>query len=241
MKIKMSDIRIDGGTQSRDVIDQQQIAVYAEDMKKGDKFPVVSLMFDGSTYWLYDGFHRYFAAKQLGLKEVGADVQNGTQLEAQVASFSVNATHGLPRTPATRRRSVELALAHPLTKDLPMAEIARICNVSPPFVAAIKNPEAKEKQKQAQIRHKIKVAKSLEEGPEKEEMEATERAVQADMETMHKLLSADDKLTEAYEEIKRLNHLNAQLEIRLKGLMNEKNEAIKMVKELQRELEKVKQ
>jgi hypothetical protein len=37
-----------------------------------------------------------------------------------------------------------------------------------------------------------------------------------------------------------LNHLNAQLEIRIKGLMNERNDAIKMVKRLQKELDKLK-
>ena len=44
----------------------------------------------------------------------------------------------------------------------------------------------------------------------------------------------------AHVEIKRLNHLNAQLELRLHGLMNEKNEAVKMVKQLQKDNEKLK-
>jgi hypothetical protein len=57
---------------------------------------------------------------------------------------------------------------------------------------------------------------------------------------MYKLLEADDALATAHGEIKRLNHLNAQLEVRLHGLMNEKNEAVKMVKQLQKEIEKSK-
>ena len=72
------------------------------------------------------------------------------------------------------------------------------------------------------------------------EIKAAELAHQADMETMHKLLESDEPLKVAHEEIKRLNFLNGQLEVRLHGLMNERNEAVKMVKKLQKELDKVK-
>jgi septal ring factor EnvC (AmiA/AmiB activator) len=57
---------------------------------------------------------------------------------------------------------------------------------------------------------------------------------------MYKLLESDDALATAHEEIKRLNLRNAQLETRLHGLMNERNEAIKMVKDLQKQLDKLK-
>jgi len=71
-------------------------------------------------------------------------------------------------------------------------------------------------------------------------LKANELAVQADMEAMYKLLESDDALATAHEEIKRLNLLNGQLEVRLHGLMNERNEAVKMVKKLQKELDKLK-
>ena len=61
--------------------------------------------------------------------------------------------------------------------------------------------------------------------PDDEEIKASELAMQADQEAMYKLLESDDALATAHEEIKRLNHLNAQLEVRIHGLMNEKNEA----------------
>jgi hypothetical protein len=62
--------------------------------------------------------------------------------------------------------------------------------------------------------------------------------MQADLEMLNKLLEADDALATAHEEIKRLNYLNAQLEVRMHGLMNEKNEAIKLCKKLQKENDK---
>ena len=65
-------------------------------------------------------------------------------------------------------------------------------------------------------------------------------ALIADQEAMYKLLDSDDALATAHEEIKRLNYLNAQLETRLHGLMNERNEAVKMVKKLQKENDKLK-
>ena len=57
---------------------------------------------------------------------------------------------------------------------------------------------------------------------------------------MYELLEADEALATAYENIQRLNLLNAQLEVRIHGLMNERNEAVKMVKKLQKENEKLK-
>jgi hypothetical protein len=77
-------------------------------------------------------------------------------------------------------------------------------------------------------------------GPDDDEMEATEIAHQADIEMMYKLLESDDALKTAHEEIKRLNQLNAQFELRIRGLMNEKNEAVRMVKKLQKQLDNLK-
>lgn len=76
------------------------------------------------------------------------------------------------------------------------------------------------------------------EGPSAEEIRAAELQEQADQEAFNKLLLADDKLASAYEEIKRLNAINSVLESRLQGLQNEKNEAIRLCKSLQRRLDR---
>jgi hypothetical protein len=65
--------------------------------------------------------------------------------------------------------------------------------------------------------------------PSEEELAATELALQADVETMHKLLEADDMLAEAYKIIEQQNLQLAQLELRFKGIMNEKNELVKLL------------
>jgi predicted nucleic acid-binding Zn-ribbon protein len=54
------------------------------------------------------------------------------------------------------------------------------------------------------------------------------------------MLEADDALAVAHAEITRLNLAYAQLDVRFKGLMNERNQAVKMVKELQKQIDKSK-
>jgi len=259
-KIKLNDIRIDGGTQGRAVIDQPTVYSYRDHMNEGDEFPPMDTVYDGTTYWLIDGFHRYHAYKLMGIKEIEVNYKPGTLEEAQVLSFGMNGKHGKPRTNADKRKVVEEALQHPLTKDKTMYEISKICHVSQPFVASIKSPESKKKQEESKKKHITKKAEELNTNPisnsdpttnqtpdpmagaapDEDEIRASELAQQADMEAMYKLLESDDALQTAHEEIQRLNHLNAQLEIRINGLMNEKNEAIKLVKKLQKENDKLK-
>ena len=74
--------------------------------------------------------------------------------------------------------------------------------------------------------------------PDDEELKANELAMQADLEALNKLLDADDALKVAYEEIKRLNYLLAQQEVRLASIMKEKSECIKLCKKQQVQLDK---
>lgn len=123
--IQLSAIRIDGGTQSREALNQATVAEYAEAMTEGATFPPVTLFFDGSNHWLADGFHRYFAAKQVGFTDMPAEVRDGTQLDAQWASYTVNKDHGLRRSNADKRKAVMGALAHPYGKAKSDNQIAK--------------------------------------------------------------------------------------------------------------------
>jgi len=266
-KVALNDIRIDGGTQGRVVIDQQHVYHIVEMMKEGYEFDPIDTNFDGVTYWLVDGFHRYHAYKLMGIKEVTLKYVPGTQAEAVIRSYGVNSRHGLPRSYEDKKKVVLDALANPLLSDKTSYAIAKICVVSQSFVSGIRDPEVKQKQKAAKEKHIKKKAKELTEAatpettsltssekatprenpnlnvgvnPDEAEIRAAELALQADQEVMYKLLESDDALATAHEEIKRLNHLNGQLEVRFHGLMNEKNEAVKLVKKLQKELDKLK-
>lgn len=262
-KIKLDSIRIDGDTQMREVIDQPTVYRYVEDMKSGDIFPKMFAYFDGSTYWLVDGFHRYHAYKLLAVKDIEIDYKPGTLEEARNYACGANYSHGLPRSHADKRKAVVNALANPLNQGASNYEIAKICKVSQPLVASVRDPEVKKKQeenrqksieKKAKTTNPISSTKDLpdtnqissepnpQDGstPDEDELKANELAHQADVEAMHKLLDADDALAAAHAEIKRLNHLNAQLKIRIDALMREKNEAIKDAKRAQAQLDKLK-
>ena len=77
-------------------------------------------------------------------------------------------------------------------------------------------------------------------GPDEAELKANELAHQADLELLNKMLEADEALAASYAENKRLNHLVAQLQVRISVLMREKNAAIDMVKEYQAKEKKAK-
>lgn len=127
-------LRIDCGTQSRVDIDQQTVSSYAEFIKEGVVFPPVTVFFDGTQHYLADGFHRYFAHKDAGHKEILAHVINGTLRDAILFSLEANATHGLPRTNADKRKSVQIMLDDFEWSEWSNAEIARRCRVSHTFV-----------------------------------------------------------------------------------------------------------
>lgn len=266
--VKLEDIRLDGGTQFRDHVDQGVVKQYAECMREGDKFPAVKCTFDGVNYWLWDGFHRYFASQSVGFKDIEVEYKPGTQEDAQDLALGANDKHGLQRSLATKRKQVETALSMERHKDKSDREIAKLCSVSHTFVASIRNPEAKARQEKNRDASAKKKAAEVESdstvkvgdvvpvqqvesdstepkpsmtqdfGPDAEELKAMELAEQADREAMAKLLESDDALATAHEEIKRLNFLVSQKEMRIAALMNEKNAAIKMVKDLQKQLKK---
>jgi hypothetical protein len=127
-------IRIDCGTQSRVQIDQQTVSAYTELVVEGVVFPPVKVFFDGVHHYLADGFHRYFAHKAAGIEVILAEVHNGTLRDATLAALEANATHGLPRTNADKRKAVQMMLDDFEWSDWSNAEIARRCRVSHTFV-----------------------------------------------------------------------------------------------------------
>lgn len=141
--LAVSLIRLDGGTQPRATIHKDWIEEYAADMATGAAFPPVVVFFDGSDYWLADGYHRTGAAQALGLETIDADVRQGTQRDAILFSVSANSNHGQRRTNEDKRRAVLRLIHDPEWSGWSDREIARRCGVTHPFVANLRPPPPK--------------------------------------------------------------------------------------------------
>jgi ParB-like chromosome segregation protein Spo0J len=137
-KLAIVNIRNDGGTQPRDSLAGETIKEYRDAMEDGAVFPPVIVFYDGSTYWLADGYHRMEALCELGREHIQAEVHQGTQRDAVLYSVGANALHGLPRTNADKRRAVECLLRDAEWSQWSDREIARRCVVSHWFVAKVR-------------------------------------------------------------------------------------------------------
>lgn len=253
--IHLSLVRIDGNTQYRDLVDQHTVKEYADRMRDEVEFPPVKCTFDGTHYWLWDGFHRHLASDAAGFRDIRVEFTKGTMEDAQDLALGANGRHGLPRNSATKRKQVEVALSMERHAHKSDREVARLCDVSAPFVASVRNPDAKERQAKNVAKHyqaknagvgvielhpeADPIPRLTEDyGPDENELKAMELAEQADRELLNKMLEADDAMALLHAQVTQLNFLNAQKEIRIAALMNEKNAAVDQIRSLERQLKK---
>src|SRR5262245_22659396 len=130
--------RLDGGTQGRVKIDETTVAEYAEALAEGAKFPPLVVYFDGTDYWLADGFHRWLARQKAGLTEVEVEVRQGTRRDAVLHACGANESHGLRRSNEDKRKAVRTLLEDEEWSRWSDREIARACATTHPFVAKMR-------------------------------------------------------------------------------------------------------
>lgn len=133
--LQIDAIRIDGGTQPREAIDEQLVADYAECV--GDLPPMV-VYYDGADYWLADGFHRWHAYRKANVASAPCDVRKGTCRDAVLFSVGANAEHGKRRTNADKRKAVQTLLNDPEWAKWSDRAIAKACKVGHPLVADLR-------------------------------------------------------------------------------------------------------
>ena len=137
--IAISQVRTDGGTQSRAAINAATVTEYAEAMADpATVFPPIIVYFDGSEYWLADGFHRLEAWRQLGRSEVPAEIRQGDRRKAILHSVAANSAHGLRRTNDDKRRAVLTLLEDAEWSHWSDRQIAEQCRVTHPFVGRLR-------------------------------------------------------------------------------------------------------
>jgi FtsZ-binding cell division protein ZapB len=193
MKLKLEQIIIDKGTQTRDEIDQKTVTEYAEALMNKDVFPPVKVFYDGINYYLADGFHRYLANKQIKSTHIEADVTNGTLRNALEFAIGTNDKHGLKRSIKDKRKAVLIAVDDVEWGSLTNREIAKLCRVSHTFVNSIK--EELEKPKQTKPKEPLKARNKDQNKPTNIDTEFTQ----------------DDKITELLVTQKQLEEENTKL------------------------------
>ncbi len=133
--LKLAQVKIDGGTQSRAQLNEAAVGEYAEAIKAGAEMPAVIVYFDGSAHWLADGFHRFHAHRKAGSATIQSEVRTGTKRDAILHSVGANSDHGLRRTNEDKRRAVRTLLDDEEWAGWSDREIARACKVSNHLVA----------------------------------------------------------------------------------------------------------
>ncbi len=139
--LAITQIRTDGGTQPRALLDPALISEYAEAMQGGAEFPPVVVFHDGTDHWLADGFHRLQAVKQNGKTKLDADIRQGSQRDAILFSVGTNVSHGKRRTNDDKRRAVMKLLNDEKWAQWPQVKIAKACCVSAEYVSRLKHRE----------------------------------------------------------------------------------------------------
>ncbi|NEP56092.1 MAG: ParB N-terminal domain-containing protein, partial [Symploca sp. SIO2G7] len=138
--LNISEIRRDGGTQSREKLDLSHVATLKEAIEDGAELDPVIVFYDGESYWLADGFHRCKASLESGLEDIQVIIHQGTRRDAVLYSVGANAEHKAvkPRSRADKRRAVMMLLNDPEWNKWSNCEIARRCKVSDPFVLSLR-------------------------------------------------------------------------------------------------------
>lgn len=136
--LSMDFIRIDGGTQPRDSISEETVADYAEKMLADEQFPPVTVFHDGVDHWLADGFHRFHAARKIGMANLLAEIRTGTKRDAILHSVGANTAHGLRRSNADKKRAVETLLKDEEWAKWSDKEIADRCAVGCDLVCRLR-------------------------------------------------------------------------------------------------------
>ena len=139
IELPIASITVDTRAQSRDGIDVDLVSEYADAMREGAIFPPMTVFDDGTTYWLSEGFHRFYAYAKIEATHCSCVVKQGGLREAILLSVGSNSEHGKRRSNADKRRSVELLLKDEDWRSWSDREIGKQCSVSHEFVRQLRS------------------------------------------------------------------------------------------------------
>ena len=137
-EIDLSKLRTDGGTQAREEISNDTVREYAAAWEAGDDLPPIDVFYDGATYWIADGFHRFYGKRDAKKKSIECVVHSGTLRDAILFAVGANRTNGLRRTNKDKRRAVLILLEDEEWRKWTDRAMADTAGVSHTFVAEVR-------------------------------------------------------------------------------------------------------
>ena len=144
-ELRIDQIQILEELQSRASTSSEHVDELVELLQSGGQFKEPPVVFrqghDGDEYFLADGFHRVHAYKKAGIESAMFDVRAGGTTafrHAKLWSIQSNSAHGLRRSPADKRRAVEMLLQDEEWSAKSDRWIAETAGVSHVLVASVK-------------------------------------------------------------------------------------------------------
>ena len=139
-QILVDQVEPDGNTQARLNLSDDAIDQYWKTITDGhiNELPACDVFFDGSKYWIGDGWQRYEAHKKAGIKTLYVRLRRGTERDARIFACGANKKHGVRMTRADRRHAVELMLKDPEVVAWSDRKIAEHCGVEHHTVSSIR-------------------------------------------------------------------------------------------------------
>ena len=141
-------IRTDGGTQMRAELQSEVYLDYRDKWLAGVEFEPLDVFHDGSTFWLADGFHRFYGAREAKRGSIPCRVHQGTQRDAILFAAAANTSHGLRRMDADKRNAILTLLRDVEWGKWSDAKIAEHVSVTRRYVGQVResfaNPPKKE-------------------------------------------------------------------------------------------------
>ena len=105
------------------VVEDNMAKLRVEIARKGLPEPIIVRSRGDGGYTIVDGEHRWRICRELGWQEIPCIVQDYDDKEAKIKTVQLNYLRG---------QAVPVLLAsliHDLNKEIPLAELARYCNV----------------------------------------------------------------------------------------------------------------
>lgn len=142
--LKLSSITLDDEIQSRCQIYGDVVARYAEAMRRGEEFPPITVFYNGSSFWLVDGFHRFQAKKEIGSHKILAVISQGDRQDAILHATRANIESKLQLTEADIHKNVYKLIGHPEWRRWSDKEIADQCGTNEKHVHRLREKRVTE-------------------------------------------------------------------------------------------------